>query len=387
MSAEKDLTAALAEEIRAAVAKTAPAPRPGSPPSTSQAALEDVGKPLERAEAHLTPVVPAGVPLASVKRLALRAARFLWRDQTSFNALSLEAMIGLRQAAEEARGALASLSVQLQDLRRETEDWKRDVDAFDAAWMRRAAIQDGRLARLESVGVASPAAAAVPQPGAPDLLPAGVYSLFEERFRGSPEDVAAKQAFYLPFLSGAPGAVLDAGSGRGEFLRLLRSRDIPARGVEINPISVEACRSDGLDVSEGDALEALADAPSGSLGGVVAFQVVEHWSATMTFRFLQEARRALHAGGVLIVETINTDSLSALRAFFLDPTHVRPVPPDALQFLAESAGFVDLRIEYRGALPEAERLAENSANDEKLNRLLFAPQDYALIGRTPEAGA
>ena len=86
----------------------------------------------------------------------------------------------------------------------------------------------------------------------------------------------------------------------------------------------------------------------------MAFQVVEHWAPEGIFRFLQLARRALAPGGVLIAETINVDSLSALRAFYLDPTHVRPVPPDALRFLAEAAGFTDARIEYRSPLPAAE---------------------------------
>jgi hypothetical protein len=64
---------------------------------------------------------------------------------------------------------------------------------------------------------------------------------------------------------------------------------------------------------------------------------------------------------------------------------VRPVPPDALQFLAQAAGFSETRIEYRGPLPDEERLQEASENDAKLNRLLFGPQDYALIARVPPA--
>jgi O-antigen chain-terminating methyltransferase len=80
---------------------------------------------------------------------------------------------------------------------------------------------------------------------------------------------------------------------------------------------------------------------------------------------------------------VNTDSLSALRAFFLDPTHVRPVPPAALSFLAEAAGFVDAQIVYRSELPAEERLDEVTRNDARLNRLLFGPQDYALIARVP----
>ena len=58
---------------------------------------------------------------------------------------------------------------------------------------------------------------------------------------------------------------------------------------------------------------------------------------------------------------------------------MRPVPAEALRFLAEAAGFADARIEYRAPLPAADRLEERSGNDAMLNRLLFGPQDYALI--------
>jgi O-antigen chain-terminating methyltransferase len=113
--------------------------------------------------------------------------------------------------------------------------------------------------------------------------------------------------------------------------------------------------------------------------------VVEHWPAAATFRVLAEARRAIAPGGVLIVETVNTDSLSAMNAFYLDPTHVRPVPPEALRFLCDAAGFRELRVEYRSPLPAAERLEERSENDARLNAILFGPQDYAVIGWVPAA--
>jgi O-antigen chain-terminating methyltransferase len=118
----------------------------------------------------------------------------------------------------------------------------------------------------------------------------------------------------------------------------------------------------------------------------VAFQVVEHWPPETIFAFLREARRALAPGGVLICETVNVDTFSAWKAFWLDFSHVRPVPPEALSFLAGAAGFVDARIEPRSPLPEEERLEERGDNEKKLNRLLFAPQDYALIARVPGAG-
>jgi O-antigen chain-terminating methyltransferase len=116
---------------------------------------------------------------------------------------------------------------------------------------------------------------------------------------------------------------------------------------------------------------------------VTAFQVVEHWPPEEIFRFLQEARRCLAPGGVLVAETINADSLSALRAFYLDFTHVRPVPPEALRFLAEAAGFTDVRIEFRSPVANSDRLTETTENDKKLNALLFGAQDYAILARVP----
>lgn len=361
MDSPQDLKRVLAEEVRAAIAETVPAA--GVSSTRGDPASAQVRSVLARTEEVLTPAVPDGATLAAVKRLAIRALRFLWRNQSSFNSLSLAASSGLADG--------------LDRLRSETS---RGIDELS----RRAGIQESRLTLVESgagPGRAVPASVAAP-PGGP-AIPPGVYALFEERFRGSPEEIARGQRFYLTFLKGLPGPVLDVGCGRGEFLGLLKAEGIAASGIESNPVSVEACRKAGLDVEPGDGLELLGKRPTGKLGAVVAFQVVEHWLPDAIFRFLQEARRALAGGGVVIAETINADSLSALRAFYLDPTHARPVPAEALRFLAEAAGFTDVRIELRSPLPDSERLEERSENEKRLNALLFAPQDYALIARAP----
>lgn len=357
-----DLRRVLADEIRAAIAETAPDPGAASESGDPATALARGA--LERASSLLTPSVPSGTSLEPAKRLAIRGLRFLWRNQSAFNALSLDAASRLADAVEK--------------LRVETE---RALDEL----RRRAGIQETRLTLAEERVPAAGEPRAAPSTGAAPSLPAGVYALFEERFRGSPADIARAQTSYLPHLKGVPGPVIDIGCGRGEFLRLLAEAGLKGAGIESNPVSVAACRSAGLDVEEADALEALARRPAGSAGAVVAFQVVEHWAPETIFRFLQEARRILAPGGVLVAETVNTDSLGALRAFYLDPTHVRPVPPAALQFLAEAAGYSDARIEYRAPLPASERLDEHSENDRKLNALLFGAQDYALVARVATA--
>jgi O-antigen chain-terminating methyltransferase len=369
MTTGEDLAAALAREIRAAVAETAPA-ETGLPEGPESGELADIRRPLKRAEQYVTPTVPDASRLAAAKSVAVRLLRFLWRGQASFNALLLEAATGVVAALERNRVAIDRHARRFEGLTEESR--------------RRDSAQDTRIAYLEVLSSRSrPPASGAGRAEPP--IPESVYAMFEDRFRGSPEEVAEKQKYYLPFLRDLPGPVLDAGCGRGEFLRLLKEQGIVSRGIDSSGLAAQTCRAAGLDVEEGDAIDALAAASPASLGGVVAFQVVEHWPASATFRFLAEARRALAPSGVAIVETINTDSLAAMKAFYLDPTHVRPVPPEALRFLFDAAGFRDLRVEYLSPLPASERLEERSENDARLNTILFGPQDYAVIGRVPAA--
>jgi len=380
VASQSEQAARLAEEIRAAVGASSPE-SPSRPPLKG-GAEEGARSALERAMRHLTPSVPEGAPLGRVKRAALRLLRFIWRDQSAYNALSLEAVTALVEAVASQHALLERLREDFVVSERGWATARAELGRLSrelAAGQRRAAVVSARLAALESSG--APATAAPPRP--PSAIPFGVYSLFEERFRGASSEVRAKQEGYLEFLRDPPGPVLDVGCGRGEFLRLLAENGVAASGAEINPLAAAECREAGLAVEEEDALAALARRANGSLGGVVAFQVVEHWTPEATFAFLREARRTLAPGGTIVLETINSDSLSTWRTFYLDPSHVRPVPPQALQFLVEAAGFADPLVRYAAPLPPQERLSEETDNDGKLNRLLFGPQDYAVIARVP----
>ena len=231
------------------------------------------------------------------------------------------------------------------------------------------------------------------------------YVAFENRFRGSTDEIRARVAAYLPQFEGASD-VLDVGCGRGEFLDLLRERGISATGVDINHDMVELCRARGLEVVQGDALAHLERLDDGALGGLFAAQVVEHLEPSRLLAFIDAAHRKLRPGAPLALETINVASWSAFfRSYVRDITHVRPVHPETLQFLVSTAGFRNAQIVYRSPYPEEERLrqveelpaaassdgggdpaadlarvaAVLNRNVETLNRLLFAEQDYAVV--------
>lgn len=245
-----------------------------------------------------------------------------------------------------------------------------------------------RLQGIERRLIALEEAASSPDAGGQAV--AGVsfdYGAFEDRFRGDRDRVRAQLRRYLTYFpTPASGPVVDLGCGRGEFLELLREAGVPAWGVEADARRAAACRARSLDVRTGDAVATLEEIDDASLGGIVSFQVVEHLTLAKTVRLLALARRKLRPGGCLIVETVNVQSLITLsRAWTIDPTHRQPLHPLTLSFLVEQAGFLRSEIVYGSEVEPGtalEPLAGDDAtarNTARLDALLFAPQDYAVV--------
>jgi SAM-dependent methyltransferase len=218
------------------------------------------------------------------------------------------------------------------------------------------------------------------------------YAGFENRFRGSEEDIRKQQAEYASLFPEG-GKVLDLGCGRGEFLGLLRERGVEAAGVDLNGAMIDMCLDKGLDCRKQDLLEGLAEAPDGSLAGVFSSQVVEHLPPAYLRKLVATAYAKLAPGGRIVLETVNPASVFALvQIYFLDMSHKMPVHPLSLKFLLESSGFAGVEVRYAaplgeerlGELPGAdERTAALNADIDKLNALLYAPPNYAVIGTKP----
>ncbi|MFP5392916.1 MAG: class I SAM-dependent methyltransferase [Gammaproteobacteria bacterium] len=176
------------------------------------------------------------------------------------------------------------------------------------------------------------------------------YKAFEDRYRGSRETIKARLAAYTPFLqpllaSGAPARALDLGCGRGEWLELTGELGFEAIGVDLDDGMLSACRERGLNVQTGDALAALRATPDDSLALVSAFHLVEHIPFDAVRELIAEARRVLRPGGLLIMETPNPENLVVgASSFYRDPSHLRPLPPELLDFATDFAGFARHRI-------------------------------------------
>jgi SAM-dependent methyltransferase len=365
---------------------------------------------LENAGRFVAPVLPAGASLRPLKAVLLRVLRIVTRDQTTFNSALLEALRGalleLRQIAED----FASESKAREAMGRDLLASQRRLDALETDRDERAREREQeekqrqdlgerlRMLRLEWSSLRSnlqnlsegraPAGAAARAEGsaavrADDPLRAGLYVDFEEHFRGSEEDIRARQSSDAARFRGAPGPVADLGCGRGEFLEALAAEGVAAIGCDANPAMAARAKEKKLAVDQADLFTWLAGRADDSLGGVTAFQVVEHLPPASLFDLVELAIRKLAPSGRVLFETINPESVYAMRWFWMDLTHVRPVPAPSLAQLLTASGFRDVAVDFRSPVPESEGLPLGLADDPRfapLARLLFAPQDYAVTG-------
>jgi SAM-dependent methyltransferase len=223
----------------------------------------------------------------------------------------------------------------------------------------------------------------------------GFYVRFEDRFRGSRAQTTSRLLEYLPLLAAlkdgqaGPLRALDLGSGRGEWLEVLRDHGWEASGVDQNQEMVARSVERGLEVLRGDVLESLRRLPDCCLLLVTAFHLVEHVAFETLLQLVEQARRVLQPGGVLLFETPNPENLQVgSHTFYLDPTHVRPLPPGLLAFVLQDAafGWVELlRLHPYDEIALAETDPPVDAVDHAV-RLHFGPQDYAVIGLKVDAG-
>jgi O-antigen chain-terminating methyltransferase len=218
---------------------------------------------------------------------------------------------------------------------------------------------------------------------AADPLSAGLYADFERTFRGAEDEIRARQEGDVSLFLGAQHPIADLGCGRGEFLEALAARGLVGRGCDTNPVMVARCREKRLAVDDADLFSWLRAQPEGSLGGVTAYQVVEHLPADALLPLVELAVSRLASGGRLLLETVNAESVYAMKWFWMDLTHVRPVPGPSLGRLMEACGLREVTIAYRSPVPREVTGGGTEPSDPlvaALARLVFAPQDVAVTG-------
>jgi O-antigen chain-terminating methyltransferase len=221
----------------------------------------------------------------------------------------------------------------------------------------------------------------------PDILDP-LYLAFENRFRGTREEIRERLLEYIPLMRDAGAGtedrlILDIGCGRGEWLELMADEGLAAKGLDLNSVLVEQCRQKGFHVEQNDALNYLRSLPDNTLGAITSFHLIEHLDFDTRVALFDESVRVLKPSGIALFETPNPRNLLVGACnFWADPTHLRPLYPETHEFLMEYRGFSQVKLRYlhphegEQCLPgeEAPQLAA------RLNEVLSCARDYAIIG-------
>jgi SAM-dependent methyltransferase len=222
----------------------------------------------------------------------------------------------------------------------------------------------------------------------PRLKPAivaDIYARFWQKYQ--PKELHADPfALYLGrqlhALTGG-GRLLDFGCGWSNYLAGAKAAGFDAVGIEVDTAKVEFARRHGLEVVQANLLDKTL--PADSFDAVIAQQVFEHLYDPVPH--LQELKRVLKPGGILLMSVPNYGSLAAkmqgVKWDMLSPVgHVRYFTHGTLaKFLADH-GFTVVPKRYIPRFQGAalKNLAYNAVVFLE-NQLDFYPHSLALYAR------
>ena len=333
--------------------------------------------------------------LTRIQNRLFRAAAEQRNRQRDFNLAVLDLLRDVRSEIEAARAdARAAVDALQRDVQQGDRQLAADIakvrELLPVAVKRNDALLAALDQKIETVAVrvrdlTNPILTTDNlQPTTDNFL----YRRLEDGLRGSETEVREAMQPYVDYAKAHQPAI-DIGCGRGEFLAMCASSSIAARGFDTNERSVADLRQRGLNVEVAGIPECFDSIEAGSLGSILATHVVEHLPPDVLFAFYRQAARALRAGGLLMIETPNAESLLVTGSdFWRDPTHLAPRHPAALVLLGREHGFDVEEIRAVHPFPDAARLSVGADESSALRRVVDAindrflgPQDLRLVLR------
>jgi 2-polyprenyl-3-methyl-5-hydroxy-6-metoxy-1,4-benzoquinol methylase len=345
-------------------------------------------------ESQLLPLQSAIQELQAAFQRASEQASRSTTEQAQSDAKREEDIQRLRAEGRQAGMHIDALKVNFNLLQARVEELTKQVHQASVQLR----VRERDLRRLRAAVPQALQPTATRSAPVPPMFPSEIkgeaefdYFAFEEQYRGDEADIRQRQQAYVEYFRGRDN-VVDIGCGRGEFLDALRDAGITARGVEMGTDQILLCQEKELAVVQQDLFTFLEGTPDESLGGIFSAQVIEHLTASDQLRYVALAYQKCKSGSPVVFETINPQCVYALvRNFFLDPTHVRPVHPETLQFAMESCNFRNVELRFSAPLRDLQvprlmvegnpqALEQFNEAIARLNDLLYGFQDYAAIG-------
>jgi len=209
------------------------------------------------------------------------------------------------------------------------------------------------------------------------------YLAFENKFRGSRENILQRYREYLKYIDiDNVSKALDIGCGRGEWVQLLQEHNIESYGIDINHTMVLEAKSYKVDnIINEDIFKFLKNIDDNSYDLITGFHIIEHIPFEKLLILLKEVQRVLKPSAKAIFETPNPKNLLvASLTFYNDPTHLNPLPPDVVKFMLEYLSFNEVEIVELNPFGSEIHIKEESGSAQMLNNLLFSEQDYLVVG-------
>jgi len=165
---------------------------------------------------------------------------------------------------------------------------------------------------------------------------------------GMSSEVAARfaSAYIEPTLANLRAApIVELGAGEGWTVAALRSMGFSScRGVDSSPSEVERAHAAGNAVELADGLETLRKCAPGSLGAVVAIDVLEHLTLSEVVEWCEQVARCLRDDGRFVFRVPNGAGLFGGAIRHGDLTHLLAFTPSSAQQLLAATGLRELSI-------------------------------------------
>lgn len=214
------------------------------------------------------------------------------------------------------------------------------------------------------------------------------YVEFENNFRGTEEEITGRLEEYVPRMkqavkkTGGKLPILDIGCGRGEFIDLMAKHKLRCIGLDLNEAMVKHIVDRGGEAIEQDAVSYLRDQKSNSLAAITGFHIVEHIPFDDLIELFDECYRVLAPGGVILFETPNPENLAVgAHSFYMDPSHLHPLPPALLEFAVKQRGFPEVNILRLHPKVRPASAGKPSKLIDDMANYIYGPQDYAIFAR------
>lgn len=214
------------------------------------------------------------------------------------------------------------------------------------------------------------------------------YVEFENNFRGTKEEITERLEEYVPRMkdavkkTGGKLPILDIGCGRGEFVDLMTKNKMRCIGLDLNEAMVKHIVDSGGEAVLQDAASYLREQKSNSLAAITGFHIVEHIPFADLVEIFDECYRVLAPGGIILFETPNAENLGVgAHTFYMDPSHLHPIPPALLEFTVKQRGFPEVEIHRLHPKDLPGKITKGDTLMKDVAAKLYGPQDYAVIAR------